>query len=109
MPMTGMLFSDWQAVTQALQPMQVLRLMTIPQAFPSSAGLAEPEEADGCAAGASIGCPARGWAWVFGDGIGESCSEISWTWASGFWAKSGSFLNVSIDACRTSSRPSMLS
>ncbi len=34
MPTTGMLFSAWQATTQALQPMQVLRLMTMPQALP---------------------------------------------------------------------------
>ena len=30
LPMTGMLFSAWQAITQALQPVQVLRSIAIP-------------------------------------------------------------------------------
>ena len=34
LPTTGMLFSAWQATTQALQPMQVLRLIAMPQALP---------------------------------------------------------------------------
>ena len=32
LPTTGMLFSAWQATTQALQPVQVLRSMAMPQA-----------------------------------------------------------------------------
>ena len=31
-PTTGMLFSDWQATTQALQPMQAALSITMPQA-----------------------------------------------------------------------------
>jgi hypothetical protein len=34
-PTTGMLFSAWQAATQAPQPMQALRLIVIAQALPS--------------------------------------------------------------------------
>ena len=33
LPTTGMLFSAWQAITQAWQPMQELRSIAIPQAF----------------------------------------------------------------------------
>ena len=32
LPTTGMLFSDWQATTQALQPVQALRSIVMPQA-----------------------------------------------------------------------------
>src|SRR5271166_5278553 len=35
-PTTGMLFSAWQAATQAPQPVQVLRLITMPQGVASS-------------------------------------------------------------------------
>ena len=35
LPTTGMLFSDWQAMTQALQPMQEFRSIAMPQAWPS--------------------------------------------------------------------------
>ena len=31
-PTTGMLFSAWQATTQALQPVQTLRSIAMPQA-----------------------------------------------------------------------------
>ena len=34
-PTTGMLFSAWQATTQAPQPMQVFRSIAMPQALPS--------------------------------------------------------------------------
>ena len=39
-PTTGMLFSAWQAATQAPQPMQVLRLIAMPQALPSPSSCA---------------------------------------------------------------------
>ena len=33
LPTVGMLFSDWQATTQALQPVQAVRSTAIPQAW----------------------------------------------------------------------------
>ena len=38
LPTTAMLFSDWQATTQALQPMQVSVSITMPHARASQAG-----------------------------------------------------------------------
>ena len=35
LPTTAMLFSAWQATTQALQPVQAFRSMAMPQAWPS--------------------------------------------------------------------------
>ena len=38
-PTTGILFSDWQAMTHALQPMQVLRLTDMPHSVDLAAVL----------------------------------------------------------------------